>query len=114
MAAHIANLHFTGSYSLLRKAVIDDCQTVALVEAGLVGLEVTHRENTTDGRERLLELAARFDLIVTVSSDYNSTGKPNRLVENTTEPEALESIVARTRGVPPVRSEAAHPLEMLG
>lgn len=87
-----------------REAVVDDRGMAALVEAGLVGLEVGHRENTPDGRERLLELAATFDLVVTGSSDYHGEGKPNRLAENTTEPEALERLIARTRGVPPLRA----------
>jgi predicted metal-dependent phosphoesterase TrpH len=86
-----------------REAVVDGDSLARLVDAGLVGLEVGHRENTPDGRERLVELAERFDLVMTGSSDYHGDGKPNRLAENTTTPEALERLVATTRGVAPVR-----------
>jgi len=87
-----------------REAVVDEEGIRMLVDAGLAGLEVGHRENTPEGRERLLELAAEHELIVTGSSDYHGTGKPNRLAENTTEPEAFARLIALTRGVPPVRS----------
>jgi len=75
----------------------------ALVEAGLLGVEVDHRENTPVGRTALLELARRHDLIVTGSSDYHGDGKPNRLGENTTAPEQLERIVDAATGWVPVR-----------
>ena len=86
-----------------REAVVDERSLAQLVEAGLVGLEVGHRENTPEGRERLLELAEQFDLVTTGSSDYHGEGKPNRLAENTTTPEALERIIEATSGVEPVR-----------
>jgi len=86
-----------------REAVVEERDLARLVDAGLVGLEVGHRENTPEGRERLLELAARFGLVVTGSSDYHGEGKPNRLAENSTSPEALDRIIAATRGVPAVR-----------
>ncbi|MBX9472842.1 PHP domain-containing protein [Microcella sp.] len=87
-----------------REAVVDERSLARLVEAGLVGLEVGHRENTPEGRERLLELAEQFDLVTTGSSDYHGEGKPNRLAENTTTPEALERIIAATSGVPAARA----------
>jgi len=87
-----------------REAVVDGDDLAHLVEAGLVGLEVGHRENTPDGRTRLIELAEQFDLVQTGSSDYHGEGKPNRLAENTTTPEALERLIAATRGVAPVRA----------
>ena len=36
----------------------------------------------------------------TGSSDYHGTGKPNRLGENQTDPEALERIIAAASGTP--------------
>jgi predicted metal-dependent phosphoesterase TrpH len=74
----------------------------ALVDAGLLGVEVDHRENTTAGKARLLELARRHDLIVTGSSDYHGEGKPNRLGENTTSPDQLERILDAATGGTPV------------
>ncbi len=69
-----------------------------LVEAGLFGLEIYHRENTPDAMERLFAFADKFDLVVTGSSDYHGAGKPNRLGENTTDPEVLERILAEGTG----------------
>ena len=54
-----------------------------LVDAGLFGLEMDHPENRGDAKPRLRELATRFGLAVTGSSDYHGTGKPNRLGEYT-------------------------------
>lgn len=64
----------------------------AMVEAGLAGLEVYHRDNDDAARAALLDYAARHGLLVTGSSDYHGAGKPNMLGENTTAPEVLERI----------------------
>lgn len=84
-------------------AVIDERMLVQLIDAGLVGLEIGHRENTDAGRATLERWAEKYDLVVTGSSDYHGEGKPNRLAENTTSPDALERIIAAARGVKPVR-----------
>jgi predicted metal-dependent phosphoesterase TrpH len=84
-----------------RDRMIDEDSLATLVDAGLFGLEVHHRDNTPDGKERLFELAARFDLAITGSSDYHGLGKPNRLAENTTSPEVLERLIARGTGSQP-------------
>ena len=86
-----------------RERMIDEDSLATLVDAGLFGLEVHHRDNTPDGKERLLELAARFDLAITGSSDYHGLGKPNRLAENTTSLEVLERLIARGTGSQPFR-----------
>jgi predicted metal-dependent phosphoesterase TrpH len=72
-----------------------------LVDAGLFGLELRHRENTPDAVERLAEYADFFGLVVTVSIDYHGAGKPNRLGENTTEPEVLRRILEEGTGSTP-------------
>ena len=64
-----------------------------LAAAGLVGLEVDHRDNAEEDRRILRELARDLDLITTGSSDYHGSGKLNRIAENTTRPEVLEQIV---------------------
>lgn len=84
-----------------RYRVIEERAIAELVAAGLVGLEIHHRDNTEDGKVRLYELAAKYDLVVTGSSDYHGEGKPNRLAENTTEPDALARIVAAGSGSVP-------------
>lgn len=84
-----------------RYRMIDEDNIRVLADAGLFGLEVHHRDNTDDGKERLLKLAAQFGLAITGSSDYHGEGKPNRLGENTTSPEVLAKIVARATGAAP-------------
>lgn len=78
--------------------VITEEHLGALVDAGLFGLEIHHRENTPDAMGRLFEYAKTFGLVVTGSSDYHGAGKPNRLGENTTDPEVLERILAEGTG----------------
>lgn len=73
-----------------------------LAKAGLFGLEIGHRENTEDGKQRLRELAERFGLAATGSSDYHGEGKPNRLGENTTASDVVDAIVAEATGWAPV------------
>lgn len=73
-----------------------------LVDAGLFGLEIDHRENTADGKRRLHELARQFGLAVTGSSDYHGSGKPNRLGENTTDPAVVARLIAEATGSRPV------------
>lgn len=73
-----------------------------LVDAGLFGLEVDHPENRADAKPRLRELATRFGLEITGSSDYHGTGKPNRLGECRTAPAVVTKILAEGRGSVPV------------
>jgi predicted metal-dependent phosphoesterase TrpH len=81
-----------------RYRALEDSAIKELKDAGLFGLEIHHRDNTADGKVRLYELAQRFDLQVTGSSDYHGEGKPNRLAENTTEPAVLEKLLATGTG----------------
>jgi hypothetical protein len=80
---------------------MDDAVIKQLVDEGLFGLEVYHRDNTEDGKRWLLKVAAKFGLAVTGSSDYHGLGKPNRLAENTTSPEVLEALIERGTGSQP-------------
>ncbi|MGB4135192.1 MAG: PHP domain-containing protein [Microbacterium sp.] len=72
-----------------------------LIAAGLGGFEIGHRENTAAGRRMLGELAARHDLIVTGSSDYHGSGKPNRPGENTTSDDMIARIISAGTGSEP-------------
>ncbi len=87
--------------------VLTDERMGELVDAGLFGLEVFHRDNPPRARERLLATAARYGLVVTGSSDYHGTGKANRLGENSTDPEVVERIVAAATGSHPVGATAS-------
>ncbi|WP_438352587.1 PHP domain-containing protein [Microbacterium sp. CJ88] len=75
-----------------------------MLEAGLAGFELAHRENLPDGVRVLERLAHDRDLIVTGSSDYHGLGKPNVPGENTTSDEMVARILARGTG-----STAVHP-----
>jgi len=77
-----------------RGRVLDDETIEELIEAGLAGLEIEHRDHDDDARRRLHEIAAAHDLVTTGSSDYHGAGKPNRLGENVTHPDQLERIEA--------------------
>jgi predicted metal-dependent phosphoesterase TrpH len=76
----------------------------AMIDAGLAGLEVYHRDNPEARRPFLLELAERHGLFVTGSSDYHGLGKVNRLGENTTSEEVLGEIERQARGAVVVRA----------
>lgn len=73
-----------------------------LVDAGLFAIEADHPENTADGGPRAAELARRFALPVTGSSDYHGSGKPNRLGARTTAPEVVDALLAEASGSLPV------------
>jgi predicted metal-dependent phosphoesterase TrpH len=76
-----------------------DAKFGALVDIGLAGLEVHHEENTPFGRERLAAIAARYDLIITGSSDYHGDGmKPVLPGQHTTAPDMFERISATGTG----------------
>lgn len=75
-----------------RGRVVPDSTIEELAAAGLAGLEVDHRDHTPDTRRRLREIAESLGLLVTGSSDFHGSGKPNLVGENTTEPDVLEAI----------------------
>ena len=65
-----------------------------MIQRGLAGIEVYHREVPEAARSWLLDIASKHDLVVTGSSDYHGVaGKPNQLGENTTSQEMLDRIV---------------------
>jgi predicted metal-dependent phosphoesterase TrpH len=72
-----------------------------MVDAGLAGVEIGHRDNAPASRERWSDVAQRYGLIVTGSSDYHGLGKPNVLAENTTSPENYARIVELGTGSNP-------------
>ena len=72
-----------------------------LIAAGLGGFEIDHRENTESGKRALREIVKKHDLIVTGSSDYHGTGKPNVPGENTTADAMVERIIERATGTAP-------------
>jgi predicted metal-dependent phosphoesterase TrpH len=93
---------FAHPLAAARGRVVPDAGMRAIIDAGLDGLEIDHRDNPPAGRERLRVLAARHGLLTTGSSDYHGTGKPNRLGENTTERSQLMALLDRTTGTAPI------------
>jgi predicted metal-dependent phosphoesterase TrpH len=66
-----------------------------LVEAGLNGIEVDHRDQNPDERMMLRGIARELDLVITGSSDYHGTGKLNMLAEFQTSPVEWEKLEAQ-------------------
>jgi 3',5'-nucleoside bisphosphate phosphatase len=81
-----------------RGRVVSADVIAAMTGAGLAGVEVDHRDHDEADRARLRGLAADLGLVPTGSSDYHGGGKPNRLGENTTDPDAYAALVARAAG----------------
>ena len=66
-----------------------------LVEAGLNGIEVDHRDQNPDERAQLRAIARELDVVITGSSDYHGTGKLNSLAEFQTSPIEWEKLEAQ-------------------
>ena len=84
-----------------RRGQIVSVDTFAtLVQAGLNGVEVDHRDHNAQERADLLHVTRELNLVATGSSDYHGTGKLNSLGENLTNPaewERLESMARERR-----------------
>lgn len=78
-----------------RGRIVPDRVIASLVADGLAGLEIDHRDHDAEAVARLAALADRHGLVRTGSSDYHGAGKPNRLGENLTSPEAYEALRAQ-------------------
>ena len=67
----------------------------SLIESGLDGIEVDHRDHSPDEKMQLITLAKESNLVMTGASDYHGNGKLNSLGEYTTNPEQWEKLEAR-------------------
>ncbi len=83
-----------------RGAVVGGAVIDEMIAAGLLGLEVDHRDNPEGARRELRGIARTHGLLVTGSSDYHGSGKPNLLGENLTSREAFEAIRELATGTP--------------
>lgn len=88
--------HPAGRAGLLPMPVLDE-----LFAAGLAGFELGHRENLAEGRQAIERIARARDLILTGSSDYHGTGKPNLPGEHTTADGMVARIIERGTGSAP-------------
>ena len=66
-----------------------------LINAGLDGIEVDHRDHSPDEKSALIKLATENNLVMTGASDYHGNGKLNKLAEYTTKADQWELLRAR-------------------
>ncbi len=85
-----------------RGAVVGGADLEEMIDAGLLGLEVEHRDNPPAAKLVLRRIAGERGLLMTGSSDYHGDGKPNLLGENLTSPETLETICGLATGTPAI------------
>jgi predicted metal-dependent phosphoesterase TrpH len=85
-------------FASLRGRIISSEYLESLIDAGLDGIEIYHRDHSEGERDQLLALARRYALLVTGGSDYHGRGKVNRLGENLTENSQWEKIAERANG----------------
>ncbi len=71
----------------------------SMAEAGMVGIEIDHRDHTAMQRTRLARIADKLSLVPTGASDYHGDGKQNRLGENLTTPENYARLQSARGGV---------------
>jgi len=84
------------------RAVLPPRVVERMLDGGLAGFELGHRENVEPALGELRVLARRRDLIVTGSSDYHGVGKPNQPGEHTTSDEMVQRLIERGTGTAPV------------
>jgi predicted metal-dependent phosphoesterase TrpH len=94
---------FAHGLATKRGRIVGDDAIVAMVDAGLLGLEVDHPDHSADERVHLRGLAADLGLIITGSSDYHGTNKATPIGACTTEPDQFEAILAAGTGSAPYR-----------
>nr|WP_239537240.1 PHP domain-containing protein [Arthrobacter roseus] len=87
----------------LRGRVVTEHTMNEMIDAGLAGLEIDHRDNSDEGKEKLRGIADEHGLLVTGSSDYHGAGKPNLLGENLTSADVLAHIEELGTGTTPIR-----------
>lgn len=68
----------------------------SIIQAGLDGIEVDHRDHSPDEKSQLIKLANESNLVMTGASDYHGNGKLNTLGEYTTSPEQWEKLESRS------------------
>ena len=67
----------------------------SLIDSGLDGIEVDHRDHSPDEKKQLIALAHESNLVMTGASDYHGNGKLNSLGEYTTNPDEWDRLESR-------------------
>ncbi len=80
------------AFASLRGRILSAEDFEPMVQAGLNGIEVDHRDHSGLERAELRSIAHNLGLVITGSSDYHGTGKLNVLGENTTHREEWEKL----------------------
>jgi len=83
-------------FASLRGKILIPSDFHALVDAGLHGIEVDHRDQNPDERAMLRAIAHDLDLVITGASDYHGSGRLNSLGEYGTSPEQWEKLEAQS------------------
>ena len=93
---------FAHGLATKRGRIVGDDAIAAMVEAGLLGLEVDHPDHAPTSAPTCAVLAADLGLIVTGSSDYHGSNKatPRRLHDRS---DQFEAILAAGTGSAPFR-----------
>src|SRR3954452_733733 len=94
---------FAHGLATKRGRVVGDAAVAAMVEAGLMGIEVDHPDHSPDERAHLRGLAADLELLVTGSSDYHGANKATPIGACTTDPDQFEAILAAGTASAPFR-----------
>ncbi|GAA4665656.1 PHP domain-containing protein [Amycolatopsis dongchuanensis] len=89
---------FAHPFARSRGRVVSVDTLAKLAEHGLTGVEVDHPNHDEETRVQLRGLARELDLVPTGSSDYHGTNKTIPIGAETTPPESLEALVARSSG----------------
>ena len=83
-------------FASLRGQILSASDFKSLVDAGLNGIEVDHRDQNPEERAMLRAIAEELDLVITGASDYHGSGKLNSLGEYGTSPDQWERLEAQS------------------
>ncbi len=91
-------------FASLRGKTLGVSDFKSLVDAGLNGIEVDHRDQNPDERAMLRGVAQDLDLVITGASDYHGNGKLNSLGEYGTSPDQWERLESQSNSRRVVRA----------
>jgi 3',5'-nucleoside bisphosphate phosphatase len=94
---------FAHGLATKRGRVVGDEAIAAMVDAGLLGLEVDHPDHSQEERAHMRGLARELGLLVTGSSDYHGTNKTTPIGACLTDPRQLEALLSAGTGSAPLR-----------
>ena len=78
-----------------RQRLLPEAVIAQMAQAGLFGIERNHRDHAPEDRADVDRIARELGLAEFGSSDYHGTGKPNRIGENTTDPDIIAEVIAQ-------------------